>query len=77
MVRFAPKFMQVLVFDLEAYVPKEDRIRRYGTSLTVNPYKTGHTLLGGVFRCEIRLQTKYLRISNTTGPGARARKRRR
>jgi hypothetical protein len=49
MVRFAPKFMQVLVFDLEAYVPKEDRIRRYGTSLTVNPYKTGHTLLGGVF----------------------------
>ena len=49
MVHFSTKALLVLIFDLEAYVPKEDRKRRYGTSLTVNPYRQGHTLLGGVF----------------------------
>ncbi|HJJ28484.1 MAG TPA: hypothetical protein O0X70_03735 [Methanocorpusculum sp.] len=49
MVLYTPKYLQVLIFDLEAYVPKADRRRRYGTSLTVNPYKPEHTLLGGVF----------------------------
>lgn len=49
MVQFNPKYLQVLIFDLEAYVPKEDRKRRSGTSLTVNPYRAEHTLLGGVF----------------------------
>jgi len=40
---------EVLIFDLEAYVPKEDRKSKDGTSLAVNPYLPGHSLLGGVF----------------------------
>ena len=39
---------ELLIFDLEAYVPREDR-RRSTLSLAVNPYRSGHTLLGGVF----------------------------
>lgn len=49
MVKFSPEFTELLIFDLEAYVPKEDRKRRCGASLAVNPYKKDHLLLGGVF----------------------------
>ncbi|MDO5846472.1 MAG: hypothetical protein Q4Q04_06080 [Methanocorpusculum sp.] len=48
MVQF-PRGSEVLVFDLEAYVPEEDRGRRRGASLAVNPFRPGHALLGGVF----------------------------
>lgn len=39
---------ELLIFDLEAYVPREER-KRSSLSLAVNPYRKGHTLLGGVF----------------------------
>lgn len=48
MVKF-PISTELLVFDLEAYVPEADRKRKTGASLAVNPFKEGHTLLGGVF----------------------------
>ena len=48
MVKF-PISTELLIFDLEAYVPKDDRKRKTGASLAVNPFKEGHTLLGGVF----------------------------
>ncbi|UGV39973.1 hypothetical protein J7W08_07555 [Methanococcoides orientis] len=38
----------MLYFDLEFYVPKEERIRE-GRSLIVNPNKKKHKLLGGTF----------------------------
>jgi len=48
MISYHPR-TEVLIFDLEAYVPKEDRKSKDGTSLAVNPYLPGHSLLGGVF----------------------------
>ncbi|MBR4988185.1 MAG: hypothetical protein IKY81_05985 [Methanocorpusculum sp.] len=48
MVKF-PTATELLVFDLEAYVPEADRKRKTGASLAVNPFREGHTLLGGVF----------------------------
>lgn len=48
MVRFLRE-SEMLVFDLEAYVPKADRKRTCGASLAVNPFRAGHELLGGVF----------------------------
>ena len=36
---------QIIFFDLEFYVPKEDREGRMG--LKANPYRTGHFLIGG------------------------------
>jgi hypothetical protein len=51
MIRFDPELTEILVFDLEAYVPKNDRKRKSGASLAVNPFKPDHTLLGGVVCC--------------------------
>ncbi|HJJ96134.1 MAG TPA: hypothetical protein O0X38_00610 [Methanocorpusculum sp.] len=48
MVVFRPELTEVIVFDLEALVPPCDRKRKHGASLAVNPYREGHTLLGGV-----------------------------
>lgn len=48
MIVFLPGLTEVIVFDLEAFVPPEDRRRKNGASLAVNPYREGHTLLGGV-----------------------------
>lgn len=48
MVKF-PISTELLIFDLEAYVPEADRKRKTGASLAVNPFREGHTLLGGVF----------------------------
>ena len=48
MVVFRPDLTEIIVFDLEAFVPPCDRKRKTGASLAVNPYREGHTLLGGV-----------------------------
>ncbi len=48
MVMFSPSLTEFLVFDLEAFVPPADRRKRTGASLAVNPFREGHTLLGGV-----------------------------
>ena len=48
MVVFRPDLTETIVFDLEAFVPPCDRRRNTGSSLAVNPYREGHTLLGGV-----------------------------
>ncbi|MDU9376902.1 hypothetical protein McpSp1_15390 [Methanocorpusculaceae archaeon Sp1] len=48
MIVFLPKLTELIVFDLEAFVPECDRRRKTGASLSVNPYRKDHTLLGGV-----------------------------
>jgi hypothetical protein len=48
MVTFDPEQTEMIFFDLEFYVPKEDRIMN-GASLLANPTKSGQFLLGGVF----------------------------
>ena len=40
MVKF-PLSTELLVFDLEAYVPEADRKRKTGASLAVNPFRQG------------------------------------
>ncbi len=48
MIIFDPEFTEVIYLDTECYVPIEDRGRSSG-SLVVNPWKSRHSLLGGVF----------------------------
>lgn len=40
---------ECLIFDLEAYVPQDQRRSSSGLSLAVNPHRPGNLLLGGVF----------------------------
>ena len=40
----------ILFFDLEYYVPKNDR-KRQGYSLRYNPTMKDHFIIGGVFGC--------------------------
>jgi hypothetical protein len=56
MVEFDPKFTETVFFDLECYVPPNDRQSR--SSLIFNPTKEGHFVLGGVFRRGFPLQQK-------------------
>ena len=44
-VQYYPEKTQIIFFDLEFYVPKEDREGRMG--LKANPYRPGHFLIGG------------------------------
>ncbi len=48
MVYFDREKTEMIVFDLEFYVPPKDRNKK-GASLLANPNKDGHYLLGGVF----------------------------
>ena len=48
MVKFDIDKTEIIFFDLEFYVPKEDRSQS-GASMNFNPNKRGHLLLGGVF----------------------------
>jgi hypothetical protein len=48
MVKFEPEKTEIIFFDLEWYVPLEDR-KTGGASLKANPHKKGQFLLGGVF----------------------------
>jgi hypothetical protein len=60
MITFAPEFTEIIFFDLEFYVPQQDRPKQhqdrgvcenYGrSSLVYNAAKPGHYVLGGVFR---------------------------
>ncbi len=46
-VKYFPEKTQIIFFDLEFYVPSEDREGRIG--LKANPYKENHFLIGGTF----------------------------
>ena len=46
-LQYHPEKTQIIFFDLEFYVPKEDREGR--KELKANPYKAGHFLIGGTF----------------------------
>ena len=46
-VQYYPEKTQIIFFDLEFYVPKEDREGRMG--LKANPYRKDHFLIGGTF----------------------------
>ena len=59
MVKFDPRFTQVVYLDTEWYVPHGERTARTG-SLIVNPSRPGHALLGGVFVREYPLQRRRL-----------------
>jgi len=48
MVDFDPDITEIIFFDLEWYVPPNQR-RLKGASLAMNPHKPGQFLLGGVF----------------------------
>jgi hypothetical protein len=48
MVNFDPDITEIIFFDLEWYVPPNQRKLR-GASLAMNPHKPGQFLLGGVF----------------------------
>ena len=48
MVDFHPDITEIIFFDLEWYVPPNQR-RLKGASLAMNPHKPGQFLLGGVF----------------------------
>jgi hypothetical protein len=49
-IDFDPKFTEVVFFDLECYVPPEDRQKQCKSSLVFNAAKPDHFILGGVFR---------------------------
>jgi hypothetical protein len=50
MIDFNPRFTEVVFFDLECYVPPEDRTNYSKSSLIYNAAKPDHFILGGVFR---------------------------
>ena len=50
MIDFDSKFTEVIFFDLECYVPPEDRQKQTKSSLIYNAAKSDHFILGGVFR---------------------------
>lgn len=56
MVTFDPKFTEMVFFDIESYVPPQDRQSR--GSMIYNAAKAGHFVLGGVFRRVFPLQQK-------------------
>jgi hypothetical protein len=49
-IDFDSKFTEVVFFDLECYVPPEDRIKQSKSSLIYNAANPNHFILGGVFR---------------------------
>jgi hypothetical protein len=50
MIDFNPQFTEIVFFDLECYVPPEDRTKHSKSSLIYNAAKPNHFILGGVFR---------------------------
>ncbi len=50
MIDFNSSFTEVVFFDLECYVPPEDRTKQGKSSLIYNAANANHFILGGVFR---------------------------
>ena len=50
MLRFYPNKTKVIFFDLEYYVPAQDRNRSTPSGLTFSPVLPGHKILGGTFQ---------------------------
>lgn len=50
MLRFYPDKTKVIFFDLEYYVPAQDRSRSTPGGLTFSPVLPGHKILGGTFQ---------------------------
>lgn len=57
MVDFDPKFTEVIYFDIECYVPPDER-QQSRSSMKFNPCKHRDFVLGGVFRRSFPLQNK-------------------
>lgn len=55
MVDFDPKFTEVIYFDIECYVPLDER-QQSKSSMKFNPCKSRDFVLGGVFRRSFPLQ---------------------
>lgn len=50
MLRHFPESTKIVFFDLEYYVPPEDRSRKAPSSMKFSPYLPGHKILGGTFQ---------------------------
>ena len=50
MIEFPPQFTEIIFFDIECYVPPEDRTKISKSSLIYNAAKPSHFIFGGVFR---------------------------
>lgn len=50
MLRHFPESTKIVFFDLEYYVPLEDRSRKAPSSMKFSPYLPGHKILGGMFQ---------------------------
>ena len=57
MVDFDPRFTEIIYFDIECYVPPDER-QQSKSSMKYNPCKARDFILGGVFRREFPLQKK-------------------
>ncbi|MGD0450929.1 MAG: hypothetical protein ABSA79_07765 [Candidatus Bathyarchaeia archaeon] len=57
MVNFDPRFTEVIYFDIECYVPPNER-QQSRSSMKFNPCKKRDFVLGGVFSREFPLQNK-------------------
>lgn len=49
-LRHFPESTKVVFFDLEYYVPVEDRTRQAPSTMKFSPYLPGHKILGGTFQ---------------------------
>jgi hypothetical protein len=58
MLRFYPDKTKVIFFDLEYYVPKDDRLRRNHGGLAFSPALPGHKIIGGIFRTYYPMQNR-------------------
>ncbi len=58
LIEFNPQFTEIVFFDLECYVPPEDRNQQSKSSLIYNAAKPDHFILGGVFRRMFPIQGK-------------------
>ena len=57
MVEFDPRYTEVIYFDIECYVPQDER-KKSKASMKFNPCKTRDFVLGGVFKRSFPLQNK-------------------
>jgi len=49
MLRFYPEKTKIIFFDLEFYVPKQDRSRTTRSGMLFSPLRSGHKVIGGTF----------------------------
>lgn len=64
MLRFYPDKTKVIFFDLEYYVPTNDRTRKTPGGMTFSPVLQGHKILGGSFQTYYPMQDRVEKKHN-------------